>query len=327
MRKKVVTIGGGSGSFSLLKGLKKYAARHDEDETITVTFIAASTDSGGSSGELRDEFGILPPGDMRQGLIALSDATEEWKKIFGYRFKNDKSRLNGHNIGNIIITGLTEDYGEKEAWNRLHKMLNVKGRVIPSTWDKTHISAEYEKGGILNKEHVIDHSLNQPLSKIKRLYSTNKINANPEALKALAGADIIIIGPGDLYTSIICNFLAEGIKEAIIKSKALKIYNCNIMTKPSETPNYSVADHLKDIEKYTGGKFIDVVTYHNNLSFDSALLEGYKRENKYPVKFNEEEFAGKKVKIVGADLASEKDIIRHDSNKLSKLMMEIIFPL
>lgn len=325
-RKKVVTIGGGSGSFSLLKGLKKYTMRNDEDESIDITFIAASTDSGGSSGELRDEFGILPPGDMRQGLVALSDAPEEWKRIFGYRFKNDKSRLNGHNIGNIIITGLTEDYGEKEAWNRLHKMLNVRGRVIPSTWDKAHISAEYEDGVILDKEHIIDHSINQPLSRIKRLYSRDKINANPEALKALAEADIIIIGPGDLYTSIICNLLAEGIKEAIRKSRALKIYNCNIMTKPSETPNYSVADHLRDIERYLGEGIIEVVTYHNKLNFDLALLEGYKRENKYPVKFIEEGFASKKVRIIGADLASEKDIIRHDSNKLSKLMIDIIFP-
>lgn len=326
MRKKIVTIGGGSGSFNLLRGLKKYAARSEDDDSIDITFIAASTDSGGSSGELRDEFGILPPGDMRQGLIALSDAPEEWKKIFGYRFKNDVSRLNGHNIGNIIITALTDDYGEREAWNRLHKMLSVRGRVIPSTWNKAHIIAEYEDGTVLKKEHLIDKAINEPLSRIKRLYSNERINANPEAIKAIADADAIVIGPGDLYTSIICNFIVEGIAEAIRKSKALKIYNCNIMTKPSETPSYSVADHLKDIEMYIRAGLIDVVTY-NKHDFDAALLEGYKREKKYPVKFKAEEFHEKKIKIMGADLCSDKEIIRHDSDKLSKLMMEIIFPL
>ncbi|MFH1248969.1 MAG: gluconeogenesis factor YvcK family protein [archaeon] len=327
MRKKIVTIGGGSGSFNLLKGLKKYVLRDDGDESIDITFIAASTDSGGSSGELRDEFGILPPGDMRQGLIALSNSGEEWKKIFGYRFKNEKSRLNGHNIGNIIITGLTEDYGEKEAWNRLHKMLDVQGRVIPSTWEKTHITAEYEDGTVLDKEHMIDKADNSPLSKIKKLYSNSKIRANPEALEAIAKADAIIIGPGDLYTSIICNFVVGGIADAIKKSKAMKVYNCNIMTKPSETPKYSVATHFSDIEKYLGKDIISTITYNNNYDFDSKLLQGYRKENKEIVKFNAGEFASKNVKLMGADLASDKDIIRHDSEKLSSIIMRVIFPI
>jgi uncharacterized cofD-like protein len=309
-----------------LKGLKKYAVRHEDDESIDVTFIAASTDSGGSSGELRDEYGILPPGDMRQGIIALSDAPEEWKKRFGYRFKNDKSRLDGHNVGNIIITSLTEDYGEKEAWNKLHEMLDVKGKVMPSTWDKAHIAAEYADGTVLDKEHIIDKAKNEPLSRIKKLFAREKINANPEALKAIAEADAIIIGPGDLYTSIICNFIVEGITDAIKKSKALKVYNCNIMTKPSETPNYSVADHLGDVENYVGKGVINVVAYNNKYNFDESLLEGYKIENKYPVHFKREEFTNKKIKLIGADLVSKHDIIRHDSEKLSKLMMEIIFP-
>lgn len=326
MRKKVVTIGGGSGSFSLLSGLKKYAVRNDEDESIDIKFIAASTDSGGSSGELRFEYGTLPAGDMRQGVLALSDAPEELKSIFGKRFNNEKSRLNGHHLGNIIITGLIEDYGEKEAWNRLHKMLIVRGRVMPCTWDKTNICARFADGRVLDREHLIDKAENSFLSPIIDFYSADKMNSNPEALEALAEADAIIIGPGDLYTSITCNFLAEGIADTIRKSKALKIYNCNIMTKPSETPNYSVADHFNDMEKYLGKGIIDVVAYNNKYSFDEKLLEGYKKENKVPVKFNEHEIIDKKVQLIGDDLASETNIIRHDSKKLSRLIMDIIFP-
>lgn len=325
MRKNVVTIGGGSGSFNLLKGLKKYAARHDDDESIDITFIAASTDSGGSSGELRDEYGILPPGDMRRGLIALSDAPDEWKEIMGYRF--DKKSLNGHNTGNIIITTAINQWGEKEGWNKIHKMFNVNGRIIPSTWDKAHIQGKYEDMSILDREHIIDKFENPRGLRITELYPTQKITANPEALEAIANADAIIIGPGDLYTSLICNFVIDGIADAIKNSKALKIYNCNIMTKPSETPNYSVGDHFNDLEKYLENGIIDVVTYNNKPNLDESLLRGYQKENKYPVKFKREEFANKKVKLIGADLASEHDIIRHDSEKLSKLMMDIIFPL
>jgi uncharacterized cofD-like protein len=327
MRKKVVTIGGGSGSFNLLKGLKKYAVRHDEDDSIDIKFIAASTDSGGSSGILRDEFGILPPGDMRQGLVALSDAPEVLKWLFGYRFKNERSALNGHNFGNLTMTALIQYTGgdEKKAWDEVHKILNVKGRVMPVTWEKTHIAAIYEDGTVLKKEHLIDCSKNKLLTRIKRLYSENKIKANPEALKAIVEADAIIIGPGDLYTSIICNFIVEGIAESIKNSYALKIYNCNIMTKPSETPNYSVADHLNDIEKYLGSNIIDVITYNTKFNFDMQLLEDYKKENKYPIRFVAEEFKGKDVKLIGRDLVSEQDIIRHDSDKIAKLMMDIIF--
>jgi len=327
MRKKVVTIGGGTGSFNLLKGLKKYAIRDDEDDSIEIKFIATSTDSGGSSGILRDEFGILPPGDMRQGLVALSNAPKALKWLFGYRFKNEKSALNGHNFGNLFMTALVEysEGNERKAWEEIHRILDVKGKVMPATWDKTHIVATYEDGKVLEKEHIIDLSKNESLARIKRLYLKNKVKANPEALEALIEADAIIIGPGDLYTSIICNLIIEDISKSICNSKAIKIYNCNIMTKPSETPNYTVADHLHDIEKYLGGGVINIVTYNNNTNFDYYLLEKYKEEKKYPVRFDKKEFEGKNIKLIGKDLISEKDIIRHDSNKLSKLMMDIIF--
>jgi uncharacterized cofD-like protein len=276
---------------------------------------------------LRDEFGILPPGDMRQGLVAMSEAPQVLKWLFGYRFKNEKSNLNGHNFGNIFMTAL-EAYSngdERKALDEAHKILNVKGKVMPSTWDNSHISAEYEDGRILEKEHLIDLSKNESLFRIKRLYSKNKINANPEALEALLEADVILIGPGDLYTSIICNCIVEGIADAIKNSKALKIYNCNIMTKPSETPNYHVADHLNDLEKYLGKGIVDIVTYNNKSNLDAALLDGYKKENKYLVEFRKDSFDKNDARVEGRDLVSEKDIIRHDSEKIAKLMMELMF--
>lgn len=329
MRKKVVTIGGGSGSFNLLRGLKKYATRSEEDDSVDIKFIAASTDSGGSSGILRDEFGILPQGDMRRGLVALSDATESLRWLFDYRFGNEKSTtLNGHNFGNLFMTALIKycNGDERRALEEAHKILNVKGKVMPVTWDsKAHIAARYEEGTVLEKEHVIDLFENKPLKKVELLYSNQKIRANPDALQALEDADAIIIGPGDLYTSIVCNFLAEGIPQAIKNSRALKIYNCNIMTKPAETPNFSVGDHFNVIAKYVGQQVVNVVTYNSKVNLNPALLKTYKKEGKYPVEFIAEEFKDKKLRVLGRDLVSEQDIIRHDSAKLASLMISLIF--
>ncbi len=327
MRKRVVTIGGGSGSFNLLKGLKKYAMRQDdEDDSIDIKFIAASTDSGGSSGILRDEEGILPPGDMRRGFEALA-RSKLLRDLFRERCDNSDGSLNGHSFGNLFIAKLIKLCGgdEKRAYDEVHNLLNVAGRVIPSTWNDVHICAEYEDGTIKIGEHEIDKFENPNNARIERLYLNQKAEANPEALEAIANADAVIIGPGDLYTSIICNFLAEGIIEAIRDSKALKIYNCNIMTKPSETPDYTVGEHFNDIEKYLGEGVIDIVTHNSRFDLDSILLGKYEGERKYPVKLTIGNFKGKKLRLIAEDLAGSYDIIRHDSEKISKLMMGLIF--
>ncbi len=336
MRKKVVTIGGGSGSFSLLKGLKKYAVRREDDESIEdedddsiyIRFMAASTDSGGSSGELRDEFGTLPQGDIRRGLVALSDAPRFWRELFKYRYEKSNSRLDGHSLGNLMMTAAVDICGgdEKKALDSLHELLAVRGRVMPSTWDKAHINALYEDGTIREGEHAIDRYENPNNARIERIYSNQKMKANPEALEAIANADAIIIGPGDLYTSIICNLLTEGIVDSIKNSKALVVYNCNIMTKPSETPNYSAIDHFNDIEKYLGKGVIDIVVYNDKIDLDSRLLQNYAAERKQPVVFKEQDFRGRDVTLYGRDLANVKDIVRHHSKKIARLMMDIIFP-
>mgnify|MGYP001613757172 CR=1 FL=1 len=342
MRKKVVVIGGGSGSFNLLKGLKKYTARNDEDDSIDIKLIAASTDSGGSSGVLRDEYGILPYGDIIQGLLALSEAQEDLRELLNYRF--DNGSLNEHRYGNLTMLALTNlSKGDEEAaLEKAHRIFNVKGRVMPVTKDKAHISGRYKDGTVLSREDIIDRFENPNMTRIERLYPNQNIRANPRALEALAEADAMIIGPGDLYTSIICNFLADGMVDAIRDSKALKIYNCNIMTKPSETPNYSVADHFNDIEKYLGSDIINIITYNNKANLDTKLLQAYKKERKHLVEFREQELKGRNITLDGRDMIIEQSIlknlinkslennsrlppIRHDSNKLASLMMEVIF--
>lgn len=342
MRKKVVTIAGGSGSFRLLEGLKKYAARHDEDDSIDIKFITTATDSGGSSGRLRDEYGILPYGDIIQGLLALSEAQGDLRELLNYRF--DNGSLNEHRYGNLTMLALTNlsNGDEEAALEKAHRIFNVKGRVMPVTKEKAHICGRYKNGTVLSREDIIDRFENPDMTRIERLYLSQNIKANPRALEAIAEADAIIIGPGDLYTSIICNFLADGIIDAIRDSKALKIYNCNIMTKPSETPNYSVADHFDDIERYLGSNIIDVVTYNNKSNLDTKLLQSYKKEHKHLVDLREQEFDGRKIILYGRDMVIEQSIlnnlikkslesnsrlppIRHDSNKLASLMIEIIF--
>ncbi|MFH0831473.1 MAG: gluconeogenesis factor YvcK family protein [archaeon] len=342
MRKKVVTIGGGSGSFRLLEGLKKYGARKDDDDSIDIKFITTATDSGGSSGRLRDEYGILPYGDVIQGLLALSEAQEDLRELLNYRF--DNGSLSEHRYGNLTMLALTNlSKGDEEAaLEKAHRIFNVKGRVMPVTKDKAHISGMYKNGTVLSREDIIDRFENPDMIRIERLYSNQPIKANPRALEALAEADAIIIGPGDLYTSIICNSLSEGIVDAIKNSKALKIYNCNIMTKPSETPNYSVADHFNDIEKYLGEGVIDVVTYNNKTDLDMKLLQAYKKERKHLVEFREQDLHGRNLSLYGKDMIIEQNLlnnlinkslesnsrlppIRHDSNKLASLMIEIIF--
>lgn len=311
MRKKVVVIGGGSGSFNILKGLKKYALRAKDDESIEISVIVTMMDSGGSSGIIRDEHGILPPGDVRRCLIALSDETEVMKQLFQYRFGDN---LKNHNFGNLFLTALTEILGsEDKAMEEVQKMLKVNGKVVPVTLDNSHLCAELDDGKVLKGEAQIDKG-KKDRSKIKRVYLMPNAKANPKAIIALEEADAIIIGPGDLYTSIIPNLIVEGITGAINESKALKIYNCNIMTKNGETDGYSVKDHFEKISDLVK---IDLVTY-STTKFSSEVLEEYDKENAKPVENDLNN------NTIGLDVATTPTI-RHDSDKMAKALMEIIF--
>ncbi|MHA1873292.1 MAG: gluconeogenesis factor YvcK family protein [Candidatus Heimdallarchaeaceae archaeon] len=311
--KKVVTISGGTGSFTLLNGLKKY--------DINITAIVPMTDSGGSSGILRSEFGILPPGDIRRCLIALSESTL-MRDLFQYRFSIGNS-LKGHSFGNLFLTALKEITGsEEKAILEASEILKIRGKVYPVTLDNVHLHAELENGEIIKGESNIDIPKHNGNLKIKRVFLEPKARAYYNAVKSIEEADLIIIGPGDLYTSIIPCLLVSGIPEAIQNSKAKIFYVCNLMTKFGETNNFTVLDFYNEVKKYLK-KDIDLLIF-NSKEIPTNVLEKYKQENSFPVKFNLEELNKLNINFVEGDLIVVKDIVRHDSDKLAKIIIENI---
>lgn len=307
--KKVVTIGGGTGSYTLLTGLKKY--------NIDISAIVNMVDNGGSTGKLRDELGDLPVGDLRRCLIALSEETDFMRKLFTYRFGEVAS---GHSLGNLLLTALTDITGDLEsALSEAEKLLNTKGKVIPSTLDDINICAVLENGQVIEGETNIDVPKHNGDYKIKEVYLKPKAFSYYKANEAIENADMIIIGPGDLYTSIIPNLLVKGISESIKESKAKKIYVCNIMTKYGETNNYCVHDFYEKLRGYLCCD-VDVILY-NSKKISSELEEKYAEQKQHPVVLNGKEI--NEVELIGEDLLSETDIARHDPQKLGRKVMEI----
>lgn len=312
--KKVVVIGGGTGSYTVLKGLKK----HD----IDVVAIVSMSDDGGSSGMLRDEFGILPPGDIRKCIVALSESTETMKEIFQYRFKN--GCLHGHNLGNLLITALGDITGDYEkAIDEVSKILKIKGQVLPVTFSNCRLCAELENGMIIEGETNIDIPKHDGNLRIKRIFLKPKAIANVKAIEAIANADLIVIGPGDLYSSVLCNLVVDGISEAIRSSKAKKVYICNLMTKFGETNNFMLSDFMKEIENYLGDGAIDHVIF-NNSEMDADLLKQYENEKAYPVKINLKEIGKLNVNLILEDVITQPILIRHDSDKLASEIVNIL---
>lgn len=322
--KKITVIGGGTGTFVVLSGLK--------NEKLDLSVVVSMMDSGGSTGRLRDQLGVLPPGDLRQCLVALSDAPLLWRKLFLYRF--EKGDFKGHNFGNIFLAAL-EKVGSSydEAIETAAYVLKTKGKVIPVTVDKLHLVAEYENGKIITGEGLIDenHSEN---SRIKKAYLTPVGKASEKALAGLKDCDYLIVGPGDLYTSIIPVLLVKGVKEAIASSRAKIIFIMNLMTKSGQTTGYKASDHLKDLVEYLG-KTPDTILI-NNRPISREILKSYERYNEIKV----ENDLGKKVgstKIIEDDLIDDKpvkpdsndilyrSILRHDSKKVAKTLHKIFY--
>jgi len=320
---KVTVIGGGTGSFVVLSGLKQY----DLDLGAIVTMM----DSGGSTGRLRDQLGVLPPGDLRQCMVALSDAPELWRKLFLYRF--EKGDLKGHNFGNIFISALEkvcEDYNT--VIDTASYVLNTKGRVLPVTFEKTHLCVTYENGKKLKGESVIDED-NSETSRIVEATLQPAVAINPEAVSRIRESDVIIVGPGDLYTSIIPVLLVDPIREELINSKATFIYNLNLMTKAGQTSGYTGLDFMKDLEHYLGRSPQYVIA--NSGTIPKSILEWYADHDEIPVRNNISE-NGFKGKIVEDDVISRahiakansdeltRSILRHDTEKLAMQLMQII---
>jgi len=324
-KKNVVTIGGGTGTFVVLQGLKT--------KNVNLSAIVAMTDSGGSTGRLRDQLGVLPPGDLRQALVALSDMPEMWRKLFTYRFTGGD--LDGHNFGNLFLTALEKVTGSIEGTvEEASKLLDVKGQVIPITYSDCVLGAKYSDGSTIEGEAIIDDARTKR-PRIQYMYLVPSASISPKAEEAIANADCIIFGPGDLFTSIIPNFLVEGFTAALSKSKAMKIYIMNLMTKLGQTDDFSASDHILEIERYSGC-FLDYVLVNNHLP-DDEVLNWYKKvDNVDPVEDDLDTKHATEAKVLRANLLEDsvhernvtdrvkRSLIRHDPEKLGKTLERLI---
>lgn len=308
---KIVVIGGGTGLSVLLHGLK--------EQSSNITAIVTVADDGGSSGRLREQFDILPPGDIRNCLVALADAEPLMRDLFQFRFGNE-SELKGHSFGNLFITALSKVTGDFEkAIKESSKVLAIRGRVIPSTFDKVQLVGEHQNGQKTKGETKIV----KQGSPIRRVF-LDPANCRPskESFEAIDEADVIILGPGSLYTSVIPNLLVNGMSERIARSKAPKIYVCNVMTQAGETDNYTAFNHLNTIISHTSP---DIVNYCivNTGTAPQDLLKKYEEEDAYPVLADSDRIIEKGYNVIEDDIINTKDYVRHDSKKLSKIIMDI----
>jgi uncharacterized cofD-like protein len=311
-KKKIVVIGGGTGTYTVLRGLKKY-------DNVELTGIVSMADDGGSTGRLRDEYGVLPPGDIRRGIIALSDSTEMMKNLFEHRFRNGS--LGGHSFGNLFITALKDILkNDSKAIKEACKLLNIRGSILPVTLNDSKLCAELEDGQLVVGETNIDIPKHNPSLKISRVFLSPKAEANRDAVRAIEEADLVVLGPGDLYGSVVVNFLVEGIVDALKGTKAKKVYVCNLMTKHGETNGFKVGDFVSVVEGHLGQDVLDYVVY-NSVEFNPQLLEKYALENAFPVGVDKEGFRKFSGEFVTGELVSEPILIRHDSDKLAKVLI------
>ena len=309
---KIVAIGGGTGLSTLLRGLKEYSSN--------ITAIVSVADDGGSSGRLRRELGVLPPGDIRNCLAALADEEKLVTALFHYRFKAGDG-LRGHSFGNLFLSAMSELAGDWEkAIAASSQVLAVRGRVLPATNSDVTLWAQLADGRSIEGESNITKARGK-ISTIGCIPSNPP--ALPAAIKGIEEADYIIIGPGSLYTSIVPNLLVPEIRSALAKTKAPRIYICNIMTQPGETEGYTVSDHIKAIDRICGQRLFDAVLV-NRKSFSPNSLFRYAKENSHPVFLDYSDVARLGTTIVGANVLHEDEetgYIRHDSQRLAKVLL------
>lgn len=318
MKKRVCTIGGGTGNFVTLRGLKHY--------NLDISAIVSMADDGGSTGILRDELGVLPAGDVRQCAVALSNSSRLMRDLMNYRFEN--GGLTGHSFGNLFLSALEKVTGSFEkAIEELGKILNINGKVIPVTTSQVRLNMELNNGIVLEgeKEVYLSQEIDQGYKSLSLV--PNPI-ANPRAIDEILNADVIIIGPGGLHTSLIANLLVDGIAKAICKSRATKIFIVNLMNRKGQTTNFMVSDYLQTICQYMGEDVFDYILV-NNQKPPRELIEVYKKEGELvendllDPRVVEARLLGEMVKEHGQDLI-KRNLIRHDSTKLAEKLMQII---
>jgi len=325
--KRIVTICGGNGGFSLLRGLKKF----DWD----ISAVVAMTDDGGSTGRLRKELGVLPPGDVRYCLSALSMLGPDWEKLLNYRF--EKGGLKGHTAGNILLAGLEKFHGDfLYAVREMEKILHVKGRVIPATLDNAELCLTFKNKKTLRGQNNIN--LYEKLQKDdpRKLFVCPSAKANPKAVSEILAADVVLIGPGNLYCSILPNLIIKEIKKAVLDTRALVIYNCNLANRPGHTEEFDLDQYVGMVNKYLGRDRIDAVTINtdpigNDIKKkyrikDTDLVKYFptgKKQRKYRV-FEFPLLEEEQVNFSQADeIAYLRSPIRHSGEKVGRAVMEI----
>jgi len=313
---KVLAIGGGTGLSNMLRGLKEYSSN--------ITAVVTVADDGGSSGQLRESMNIVPPGDMRNCIAALAHDEEIITKLFQYRFDNEApDSLKNHSFGNLFLTALVELGGTgnmADAVKQACSILKTRGIVLPVSNQPMHLIAEMEDGTLVKGESNIPKAG----GRIKRILSEKPVPpVLPQVIQAIKAAELIILGPGSLYTSVIPNLLVPDLLKAIDESKAPKVYICNVMTQPGETNNYSVADHVKAILEHTepGQKIIDYVVV-NNAEPDKNQLAKYKADDQYPVHVDFAELRNLGIKVISANLLNKGNLVRHNPKKLAKTIIK-----
>jgi len=310
----VSVIGGGTGSFSILSGLRTY-------EELWIQSIVTMMDSGWDSGRLRDEFGVLPPGDLRRCLVALSEETQLLRDLFSFRFVD--APLEGRSFGNLFFLALTKILSsEKQAIEALSRILKIKGRVLAVTWNNSHLYAELADGTLIEGEANIDVPKHDSSIPIQRVYLKPEAQANPEAVQAIRESDFIIFAPGNLYTSTIPNLLVTGIPEALQTARAPLIYILNLMTRHGETDGYTASQHVAKMAEYAG-RLPDAVVVHRG-KVPEELAFKYQEEEAAQVQLDVGALYNLGVKVVKfGDVMSANSLVRHDPARTAKVLIEL----
>ncbi len=313
---RITLIGGGTGSFNLLTGLRSY-------RELYISSIVTMMDSGGDSGRLRDEFGVLPPGDLRRCLVALSEESELLRKLFSFRFSEAPGALDGRHFGNLFFLALTQILGsEREAVNALARILKIRGQVLAITWHNVDLYAELADGTVVAGEANIDVPKHDPAIPIKRVYLDPEASANPDAIAAITDSDLIVFAPGDLYSSTIPNLLVKGVPEALQQSQAAIVYVVNMMTKYGETNGYAASHHVEQIAGYAG-RVPDAVLAHQS-EVPADLAGRYLTEQAHPVLIDVDRLHELGVRTVRrADIMSATSLVRHDPTRTARALLEL----
>lgn len=310
-QKHIVVIGGGTGLSNLVSGLKEY--------TDSISAVVTMTDDGRSSGKLRKDFDTIPPGDIRKCLTALSNDEALMTQVFNYRFDRGRG-INDHALGNLLLVALENITGSfREAVNQASHILAIKGEVLASTFNKVDLKAKMQDGKqIIGESLIVKEGHKNPIKKL--MLHPGRVKANPEVLGTIRNADGIIIGPGSLWTSIIPNFLLKEITDAVVKSRAKKIYICNIATERGETERYSIEDHIDRLVKHSHPRLFNIVLVNDNVvhsNHDTGELGKVSNITTDKKKID-------RYKIIKKDIIDEKNPLYHDKHKLAKAIMEII---